>query len=550
VLPARAPQRFSRIAALLLAPLLLGGALGGCGGGGDSGGGGGGPPLPGCSNGGGPTLTVTGSIGYERMTVSPVNGLSGTLVTLPVRFADIRIRAAGGGTCYGEASTDASGSYSITANPPANAQVEIAVLSLCNADPLRNVTVHNALPPGVNAHADADVFVFASPAFAATGSPSVGFTVPYNPSSTSSRPSIGFAVLDVLLTCSEAIRTGTGQIPPQCHAYTRLGNAGSTGTSFFDSGAQALTLLGGAAGALDTSDTDYFDDGVIAHEYGHFVEFAMSTTRNRGGAHAGEQLEPPFSWSEGAATGFGCLLRNSPLYVDTVRTSPFPPQISSNAENWTPQLVRGIGGEETVTEIVWDLVDGQGGVPDSDSDAVATPFGPLYAQFLGYNPATTAPYIGTLLDRCVNALSVPQGNVTTLMGAPENQQISYPLTGNDVWPLPLAVPGMASGSANSLAGANKNQCRGLPSSVWYTFTQGAAGQRTFTLTIGATAGNGDNLDLFLENPAGGVFAQSTNGGATTETIGPINLAPGVYIVRVEADCAGAGNQATFTLTVN
>ena len=386
--------------------------------------------------------------------------------------------------------------------------------------------------------------------FPATGSPVASFSVPYNPGNASSRPSIGFGVYDVIVTCIEAIRTGTGQTPPLCHAYTLLGNAGATGTSFFDSGAQALTLLGGAAGSLDTSDTDYFDDGVIAHEYGHFIEFTMAATRNRGGPHSGEALEPPFAWGEGAATGWGCLLRADPTYIDTVRTSSFPPQINGNAENWTPQLVRGIGGEETVTEIVWDLGDGVGGIASTDGDGVAVSFGQLYAQFLNYDPATTAPYIGTLLQRCVTNLSVPQASITALMLAPENQQITFPLAGSDVWPLPLAVPGNASGSADSLAGPNKNQCRGLTSSVWYTFTLAAQATRTFTLTIGPTGGNGDNLNLFLETPAGGVYAQSTNGGAANETIGPIVLGPGVYILRVEADCAGAGNQATFTLAVN
>jgi hypothetical protein len=503
-----------------------------------------------CAGAGGPLFTVTGTVLYERLPLAPVTGLGGALITRPARFVDVHLRASGSSTCYGATSTDATGAYSLVATPPAGAQVQIVVLSSTNEDPLRNVTVHNALPPPSNSHAGGDAFSHAGAAFPASGTPTQNLTVPYNPGNTSSRPSIGFGALDVLLTCSEAIRLGTGQTPPLCHAYTLLGNAGATGTSFFDTGVQALNLLGGAAANLDNSDTDYFDDGVIAHEYGHFVEFLMAASRNRGGPHMGEALEPAFSWGEGAATGWGCLLRNDPKYIDTVRTSAFPPQLNGNAENWTPQLVRGIGGEETVTEVVWDLGDGIGPIADADGDGIGVALGPLYGEFLGFDATQVVPYVGTLLDRVVANQGVPAASITAMLLAPENQQISYPLAGADIWPVPLAVPGVANGAADSLSGSGKNQCRGLSSSVWYSFTLAAPATRTFSLAIGPTGGNGDNLNLFLETFPGGLLGSSQNGGSSGEVIGPILLAAGKYVVRVEADCAGSGNQATFTLTVN
>ena len=51
------------------------------------------------------------------------------------------------------------------------------------------------------------------------------------------------------------------------------------GTSLRIVAGETFTILGGSAGNLDTTDTDYFDDGVIAHEFGHFVEFNMSASR-------------------------------------------------------------------------------------------------------------------------------------------------------------------------------------------------------------------------------------------------------------------------------
>ncbi|MFM8979915.1 MAG: PPC domain-containing protein, partial [Planctomycetia bacterium] len=501
-----------------------------------------------CVNGGGSAVSLSGTIDFERLPLSVLDGLGGSLVTRPVRYADVRLRAAGCGTCYGEASTDGSGAYTISANPPDGASLELVVLARNDLDPLRQVTVHDALPPSSNSHGASNVFAYASAPFTASGFVVLDLTVPYNAGS-SVRPSIGFAVYDTIITCVEAIRTGTGQVPPLCHAYTRLGNNGATGTSFYDPGAQALTLLAGASGSLDSSDTDYFDDGVVAHEYGHFLESVMAATANRGGPHGGEDLEPPFAWSEGAATGWGCLLRKDARYIDTVTTGSWSPQINGNAENWTPQLVRGIGGEETVTEVVWDLGDGVGGIADSDGDGVAISLGSLYGRFLAFDPATTAPYLGTLLDSVVGASLVSSGAVSSLLASPENQQVAYPLAGNDIWPVPLPLPGTVTGSVDSLAGSNKNQCRGRSSSTWYGFTLTSSRTLTFSLTITPTSGNGDNLDLFLESPSGGVYAQSTNTGASAELIGPVTLGAGTYILRVEADCAGAGNQAGYSLQV-
>ncbi len=542
---------FPRIVGLALAC-----ALPGCGGSGSS------PPAPtpapvgptSCAPGGGPTVSVSGTVRYERLPISPA-GLGPGVITRPARFVDVELLDAStladpdGPRCYAQTSTDGGGAYVLTGAPPAGALVVVRVASRTDLDPARNVTVHDALPPSQNVHTNADCFRLDAPAFTAGSLAVVDLTVPWNPGSAEHRPSIGFALLDVLLGCAERIRTTTGETPPLCHAYTRLGNAGATGTSFYADAAKALTILGGSAGQLDATDTDYFDDGVIAHEYGHFVEFNMAASRNRGGPHSGEALEPPFAWSEGAATGFGCLLRQDAAYVDTLGTAPGPTLLDANAENWTPQLVRGIGGEETVVELVWDLGDGATGVADADGDPAAVAFGTLYGRFLSFDAAVSPPYLGTLLDGLVAGDGVPAATITALMTSPADQQITYPLAGADIWPVPLAVPGSASGACDSLSGPNKNPCRGLSSSVWYAFTLGSPQTLTFTLTIGATPGDGDDLDLVVETAAGTVLGSSNAAGAAPESIGPLTLGPGRYVVRVEADCAGAGNQATFTLQV-
>lgn len=524
------------LALLVLSPL-------GCG----SGGGGGTTapkPLDDCIEGNGPEVVVTGSVTYQRLVLSP-GGLGPALELRPARFVDVQVRIAGGGTCFGTGSTDASGAFAVPARPPPGSTLEVWAFSRTNQDPLRRVTVHDALPPSTNAHTDGDVFTWTSGSFPAGSAAPVGLEIPYDRTSTTARPSMGFGTLDVLLTCSESIRVATGSAPPLCHAYTRLGNNGATGTSFYSHGARALTLLGGASGNLDGSDTDYFDDGVIAHEYHHFIEYHLSHTLTRGGSHAGEALEPNFSWSEGQATGFGCLHRRDPAYIDTYGTSGAGVFISQSAEDWS-QSVRGIGGEETVAELVWDLGDGGSGPTDTDGDVASLPLGALLSAYFDFDTASDAPYVGLLLDRLQAAGSISTVDLATLLATPENQQITYPLVGDDVWPLPLTVPGLRVGTCDSTTG---NRCRGLDASRWFGFTLASTQTLTFDLQVHDVAGSGNDLNLYLLRASGTQLGSSFNGSGFDEQIGPLALEAGTYLVRVEANCLGAGNAAGFTLTV-
>ncbi len=516
-------------------------SLGACGGGGSSstptp------PPVTSCVQGGGPDTTVTGTIRYERLTLDD-SGLGPSLETRLARFADVEVGLAGGGTCFAKGSTDSNGLYSLVASPPSGSQLEVRVFSRTDNDPLRRVEVHDALPPSFDLHTSTDAFAWTSPSFTAGSGAPVDFVVPYLVSA-SSRPSIGFGVLDVLVTCTETVRTATGIVPPILHAYTRLGNNGATGTSFYDDGIRSLTLLGGAAGNLDGSDTDYFDDPVIAHEFGHFVEFQLGASLSRGGQHSGEALEPNLAWSEGQATGFGSLCRKDARYIDSVTTSGGT-QIDESVESW-PQSVRGIGGEETVAEIVWDLADGTGGIPDTDGDLAAVPVGDLYGAVLSFVPGVDAPYVGLFLDRLVQRGAISSAEVTTLLQTPENQQITYPLVGDDVWPTPIALSDSSVGIVDSTV---TNPCRALDATHWYRLNLAQQTSVAFGLSISPIAGSGNDLNLALLDASGAVLQRSANAGSAAEQIGPTSLAAGHYLVRVEANCSGLGNRAGYTLTV-
>ncbi len=499
-----------------------------------------------CAANGGPPITISGQVLYTRLRLSAA-GLGPATENRPARFVDVDVRSTGGESCFGRTSTDASGNYSIVVAPPVGTQLVVEVFSRTLEDPTRDLIVHEANPPTFNVHSETNAFRHASSAFLAASS-TRNLTVPYD-TGPANRPSIGFGMLDTLITCWDGAVGALGAPLDRCNAYTRVGNNFSlSGTSFYSHTARAIAILGGASGSPDNSDTDYFDDAVVAHEFMHFVDKSVSHSMSRGGPHSGGLLEPNFAWSEGLATGFGCLLIREPRYIDTTTTSGMV-LFTANAENEVTIDNNTIADEFTVAEVIWDLGDGGAGPTDTDSDGVNVPYADLFGALASFDPQTDAPYVGLFLDRVVQQSAAINAAAmgTFLDGPPEDQQIGYPLVGLSVWPQALAVGGSDPDTVDA-TGDPSSTCRTYDASRWYQFTLAAGTTITIDLTIFPLGGSGDNLDLFLtrNDDVNFPIASSTNGGATAEQIN-ISLAAGTYIVRVEA-CGD--NNANFTLSIN
>nr|BFD65219.1 hypothetical protein HAGR004_02410 [Bdellovibrio sp. HAGR004] len=72
--------------------------------------------------------------------------------------------------------------------------------------------------------------------------------------------------------------------------------------SFYSPGDRKLFILGGVSGDVKSSDTDHFDDSVILHEYGHFLEDVYGNSASPGGSHNGNfVIDARLAWSEGWA---------------------------------------------------------------------------------------------------------------------------------------------------------------------------------------------------------------------------------------------------------
>lgn len=89
--------------------------------------------------------------------------------------------------------------------------------------------------------------------------------------------------------------------------------AGQIGGAFYSPAAQAVYLRGDVA-----TNTDEFDEMVIAHEFGHFVTHRFSRADSLGGDHSLlDQLDPRVAFDEGWATAFAGLVLRSRIYRDS-----------------------------------------------------------------------------------------------------------------------------------------------------------------------------------------------------------------------------------------
>ncbi len=164
-----------------------------------------------------------------------------------------------------------------------------------------------------------------------------------------SKRSEAFNVLDQLVATMDAIRVDLGDPTPV--PLTAIWASGSTDGTYYTN--NSIHLLG------RNSDDDGYDDTVILHESGHYVEDTQGRTDSPGGSHDGSPTDPRLAWSEGFSTYWGMAVRGAPLYMDSNSGGGW----SYNADTSTSVAPAPTGlitqdvSEDMVTEDLWDLGD-------------------------------------------------------------------------------------------------------------------------------------------------------------------------------------------------
>lgn len=246
------------------------------------------------------TYTLSGQVLYEDRIIG-TEGFAGVSLK-PVRHATVDLVS--GGTLVESVSTDGDGYYSFGTNVTGGAEIRV----LAKSETPSEVEVRTP---------DSGELIAAYKPFAPyEGHIELDLTV------TADSPAGGaFNILDVFGRAAEFVTVTAGLAPPRLTARWKQGSG--TGTYYTDS---SIYILG-----IQDDDTDEYDDDVLWHEYGHFVEDFTGALDSPGNVHTLDDLgqDMRLAWSEGWSDFF-------PVAVKRWLKDTYPDALSHDATISSP----------------------------------------------------------------------------------------------------------------------------------------------------------------------------------------------------------------------
>jgi hypothetical protein len=432
----------------------------------------------------GPPFTLTGTITYDWVPAN-ANGASGALLDysaiIPMPARRVVVRAMSNGFVEGETTTDDIGNFSLYVPTGRAVQVQALAkisstsyvkdgLGASNTEACNGSSWDVRVVDNTNSRAQWAVM---GANFYQKGTTGVAVNAPLNYSggAYTSRAAAPFAILDSIVSVFELACQGKADITfPILYVNwsplnsTNSGNlaTGAISTSFFtdSSNENALYLLG-----EEGVDTDEYDDHVIAHETGHYLEAALFRSDSVGGSHSlGQSLDPRVAFGEGYGNAISAMTFSDPVYVDTNGTgqgSGFTIQVDQAPTGDD----RGHYSERSAEYFLWTLFDNGDGIAANNLGL----FVKIYNIMANFQRSTNsftsllsfASYYNQVYGGASEGL---QGLWTTSLGLPYNA---------------LCV-GTCSGTGDAADPYDTDNDIGV------SFASGAAGQRRFPQTTGST----------------------------------------------------------------
>lgn len=334
--------------------------------------------------------TVTGTATYQRFEdannadgdgLTSNEGLKIT-TTRPIRFAEVNILDAAGSIIQA-AETGATGTFSMVI-PRTAGSYTLRVNSRADNAQVRASVLNNPY--------DKTYYSLSKSFSLAGGETTMPLTLtpaPYN----GTLEGGAFNILDDIYVANQFLRDEANETSPcticandfvtapKVQIYWTKGvspgvyfDAADTPISFFapTSGGgvyRGLYILGGVSGSICT-DTDHFDNSVILHEYGHFLEDAYGKSASPGGSHDGNSMiDPRLAWSEGWADFFQGAALGRSYYRDTSKNSEctggqrlsFPDfNLETKSGSDVPTANEGIFRELSIARTLYDTMTGSG----------------------------------------------------------------------------------------------------------------------------------------------------------------------------------------------
>ncbi len=520
------------------------------------------PPLAGMTS-------VTGNVTFVRIPTTPQSGLSyGAPQLRPARGVLVRAVAAGN-VVVASANTASDGAYALSVDNDVTIRIEVvAQMARSGVFPNWNIVVKDGINAGTQPYSFTDGTTFNS---SAGGAHDVAIPSGFNAAGTvtGTRASAPFAILD---TIYQGVQTILGAAPttkfPALVIDWEANNQG--GETFFTSAPLQHIVLS----ARVTEDTDEFDQHVIAHEFGHYIEFNFSRADNIGGPHGiGDKLDIRTAFGEGFGYAFAAIVLNDPDVRDTyvnenavrvtsrfnIETNP-PPNPPGNpvADDYGCWC-----SETSVSSILWDVYDSAA----DTNDTISLGFTPIWNVLIGAQkttPAVTSIFSFVSALKAANTAVAPQ--INTLVAAQSIDANGIDAFGTGETHRPANVPAIAALPVFTAATVNggativqvvddAGTINTLGNHRFVRFSINPGPQIvTIKVTTSNVASDADPDFLLYRN---GNFVTSGEGSVVGSETKQISLPGGTYVldaydcgnVCVDEDNELIGTQGDYALTV-
>ncbi len=206
---------------------------------------------------------------------------------------------------------------------------------------------------------------------------------------TSTRVAAPFAILDTVYRAVLMVQSAATIDMPPLEINWSVNNTTASGdiangqivASHYSTDGK-LYILGKA-----NTDTDEYDDHVIAHEWGHYFENNFSRADSIGGPHSnGDKLDPRVAFSEGFGNAISGMIMNNQYYIDTYGSSQNGGFTFDLEDNSFDESAEGWFSEASIQAILYDIFD----TNNDGVDTVSMGFKPIYDVLTGSQKSTNA----------------------------------------------------------------------------------------------------------------------------------------------------------------
>ncbi len=370
---------------------------------------------------------------------------------------------------------------------------------------------------------------------------------------TQPRVAAPFAILDIIESAMKKVQSADAQIvfpplvvnwSPSNVAATGSTDAGQIGTSYYSSG--NLYILGDAG-----SDTDEYDNHVIAHEWGHYYEDKFSRSDSIGGSHSGSDLlDIRVAFGEGWGNAFSAIALDDPIYFDTFGSEQGS-GIEIDMESGTTSH-SGWYNQTSVQNIIYDLYDSN----DDGADTLSLGFTPIHQMMIDTEKKSDAfTSIFTFIKGMKDANSESAAKIDAIVSSENIAEISD-IWGNGRTNRASAFPYKDLSIGTTISNVKFNYSNGkdnkLGNHLYYKVNLPYGYSLASTIKIHQTNGNNSNPNFILYpklsvNPHFGISGNSDVPGDETQ-IWPLPSA--THPVLLEVWDANNISDAEFDISIN